>query len=165
MQPQGYMKRIVASLIAALAVFTLAQCSSDTPRQSPTEPGHGALTITIDPNPIVATRVTGNTYDFPFDVRVSNPGSLPVTIERIQIDVTALGGLKIYSDTKTAADIQGYGYPTLVPPGETLSYRFTPRQDVSDDRLFSGVSALLTAVGTDSAGKRITANVRVSVTR
>lgn len=165
MQPNGLMKRALQSLLAALAFFALAQCSSDTPRQSPTEPGHGALAIAIVPNPIVATRVSGNTYDFPFDVRVSNPGSLPVTMQRVQIEVTALGGLKIYSDTKTAADIESYGYPTLVPPGETLSYRFTPREDVPDDRLFGGVSALLSAVGLDSAGKEVSASVKVSVTR
>ena len=148
-----------------VAVLAVARCSSDDPGRTPTEPGHGALDIAVVPNPIVASHVSGDTYDFPFDVRVVNPGSLPVSIGRVEIDVTAFGGLKIYSESKNASDIRGYGYPTTVAPGETLSYHFEPREDVPDERLFDGVSALLTAVGTDTAGKQVSASIRVSVTR
>ena len=152
--------------VMMFGAIALAQCSSDsTPRQTPTEPGHGGLAIAVVPNPIVATRVSGDTYDFPFEVRVSNPGTLPVTVREVQIDVTALGGIPVYSDTQTRTDIEAYGYPTEVAPGQTLSYEFTPRKEVPDDRLFDGVSALLTATGTDTSGKEVIASVRVSVTR
>ncbi len=131
------MKRMI--LVAALAIPALAlvSCSADSPGRTPTEPGHGALEIAVVPNPIMATHVSGNTYEFPFDVHVRNPGSVPVSINNVQIDVTAFGGLKIYSESKSAADIQGYGYPTEVAPGETLSYHFEPREEVPDERLLT----------------------------
>lgn len=159
------MNRAPLLISCVLSTLMLVHCSADDPGRTPTEPGHGALEIAVVPNPIVATRVSGDTYDFPFDVRVTNPGSLPVSIERVQIDVTAFGGLKIHSESKNAADIREYGYPTTLAPGETLSYHFEPREDVPDDRLFDGVSALLTAVGADSSGKEVSASIRVSVTR
>lgn len=159
------MNRAVFMTVCLISILRFVGCSSDDPGRTPTEPGHGALEIAVVPNPIVASRVTGDTYDFPFDVRVANPGSLPVTIDRVEIDVTAFGGLKIYSESKDASDIREYGYPTTVAPGETLSYHFEPREDVPDDRLFNGVSALLTAAGADSSGKQVSASIRVSVTR
>jgi hypothetical protein len=159
------MNRRLLPIFTLLASFGLLQCATAGPVQTPPAAGHGALAIAIVPNPIVATRVTGDVYDFPFDVRVSNPGSLSVTIDEVRIDVTALGGIRIHSESKTAADIQNHGYPTLVPAGETLFYRFSPRKDVPSDRLFDSVSALLTAYGTDSSGREVSASNRVSVTR
>ncbi|MGA7616199.1 MAG: hypothetical protein WBX15_13575 [Thermoanaerobaculia bacterium] len=154
-------------ILAAVFSLALTSCVSSTtaPEQAPPAPGHGALAIAIVPNPIVATRVSGSTYDFPFDVHVSNSGSLPVTIDRIDMDVTALGGVRIYSKSMTATDIRQYGYPTAVPAGQSLSYHFAPREQVPDERLFSGVSALLTASGADSSGQHVSASTSVSVTR
>jgi hypothetical protein len=157
------MKHSLLLILAALSPLALVQCASMTPVQTAPEPGQGAIALVIVPNPIVAERVSGSRYDFPFEVRISNPGSLPVTLEEIRIDVTALGGVRIHSDTMDATEIARRGYPTRIAAGETLSYHFSPRQDVPDDRLFSGVSALLTASGRDSSGKGLSASLSVSV--
>lgn len=152
-------------IFTALACLAGVQCATTGPVETAPVPGQGALAIAIVPNPIVATRVSGDVYDFPFEVRVSNPGSLPVTIDEVRIEVTALGGIPIHSESKSAADIQNLGYPTQVRAGETLSYRFAPRKEVPSERLFDSVSALLTAYGTDSSGLEVSASSRVSVTR
>ena len=81
------------------------------------------------------------------------------------MEVTALGGLPVHSESMTASEIEARGYPSRLAAGETLSYHFEPTEEVPDDRIFGGVSAVLTVTGRDSSGKRLTASERVSVTR
>ena len=160
------MKRINPMIALAAVCISLTYCASPTnPTQAPIEPGQGALSLAIDPNPIVAVRVSGDTYRFPFDIRISNPGILPVQIEEVGMEVTALGGLPVHSESMTASEIEARGYPSRLAAGETLSYHFEPTEEVPDDRIFGGVSAVLTVTGGDSSGKRITSSERVSVTR
>ena len=45
-------------------------------------PGRTSITIRVEPNPIVATRVSGNTYDFPFDIVIRATGPEAVKIAR-----------------------------------------------------------------------------------
>jgi hypothetical protein len=128
-------------------------------------PGHGAIAITISPNPIVATQVSGNTYDFPFEVIVRETGGRAVNISRVSADVYALGGIRIGTETYDTAKITSLGYSTSVPANGELRYRFNPRRTVTDERLFSAVSADVTVEGTDDAGTPTTARTTVSVRR
>jgi hypothetical protein len=127
--------------------------------------GHGAISIEIVPNPVVATKVSGNTYDFPFEVVVREIGGHPVDVTRVTATVFALHGIQIGSESYDAARIAQLGYATRVPANGVLRYRFNPRRSVTDDRLFQGVSADIRVDATDDTGAPTTAGTRVSVTR
>ena len=157
------MKRI------ALAFLTLivAACATPKPGTGSTSsvPGHGSITIQIIPNPIVATRVRGNTYEFPFEVVVRETGGRTVNVDRVSADVYAIGGVRVASESYNTVDIQNLGYSTTIPANGTLRYRFAPRKSVGDKRLFGGVYAELHVDATDDTGTPTRATTTVTVTR
>src|SRR5256885_17159479 len=108
------MKRF-ALIAPVLLVFA---CSSGKPGATRTSavPGHGAISLSVVPNPVVAQKVSGNTYDFPFDVVVRETGGHPIAIDRVSADIySSLGGIKLGSETYDAAKIQSMGYSTSIP--------------------------------------------------
>src|SRR5687767_6514333 len=127
-------------------------------------PGRGALTIEVIPNPIVATRVSGDTYDFPFEVVIRETGGRPVDIARVSAEVIAFGSLKVAEESYDAARIAGLGFATRVPANGELRYRFAPRRS-ADERIFSGVSADIRVEGRDDAGNNAFARTSVTVRR
>ncbi len=153
----------------ALAATVLLVCACSTGRPGATQtsslPGHGAITLTVTPNPIVAQKVSGSTYDFPFDVIVRESGGHPVSITRVTADIYSVGGIKIGSESYDAAKINALGFSTNVPANGELRYHFTPRKNVQDDRLFGGVYGDVKAEGVDESGTATSATVRVTVTR
>jgi hypothetical protein len=128
-------------------------------------PGHGALSISIIPNPIVATLVRDETYSFPFEVVLRETGGRPVDIERITADIYALGGIRVGSESYDAAQIRNLGYSPRIPAHGELRYRFSPQREVPDERLFGGVSAELRVDGVDDTGTAARASTTVSVRR
>src|SRR5712691_9466613 len=125
-----------------IPIFLLAAaCATPKPGtgSSSSVPGHGAISIQIIPNPIVATRVSGNTYDFPFEVVVRETGGRAVSVDRVSANVYAVGGIRVGSESYSAADIRNLGYPTSLAANGEVRYRFVPRQSVADERLFGGV--------------------------
>jgi hypothetical protein len=154
-----------AALISIL-VFAAACAGTGGGGSSTTAlPGHGAIAITISPNPIVATKVNGTTYDFPFEVIIRETGGHAVNISRVTADVNALGGIHVATETYDAAKISSLGFGTSVPANGELRYRFNPRRSVTDERLFSAVSAEITVEGTDDTGSPTSAKTTVTVTR
>ena len=119
----------------------------------------------VAPNPIVAQSVSGNVYDFPFDVIVRETGGHPVTIHEVTADVMAVGGLHVAQDSYDAAKINSLGFPTALAPNGELHYHFAPRRSVADERLFSSVSAELTVDATDDTGTATSAKTTVTVRR
>src|SRR5258707_12397986 len=107
--------------------------------QQSTQPGHGAITVQVAPNPIVAQPVAGNVYDFPFDVIVRETGGRAGNITRVTADVTALGGIRVAQDAYDAAKINSLGYPTMLAPNCELRYHLAPLRSVPDEGLFIGV--------------------------
>jgi hypothetical protein len=160
-------KRTVRSLVILLLALPLSFCSSGGGAAKPSSgfQGHGALSIRVEPNPIIARQVSGNTYDFPFTLVVKEMGGATVRIEQVSVDVTALGRLRIYSQSYDAAEIERRGYPSSLDPGQELRYPITQRKQIPDDRLFSAVSAELTVHGVDAAGAPTTARTTVTVRR
>lgn len=128
-------------------------------------PGHGAIAIQLVPNPIVAYKVSGETYDFPFEVVIRETGGRPVEITRVSADVFALGGIRIADESYDAAKIRSLGYSTSLPANGELRYKFAPRKSVPDDRLFSSVSAELRVDARDDAGTPTNATIEVTVRR
>lgn len=163
------MNRVTKSL-AILPLLLLPFCTSGNGgsgvRQPPDmPPGQGAITIEIVPNPIVAKKLTGDKYEFPFEVVVRETGGRSVTIERVSADVLALGALRVAQESYDAARIRTLGYETTVPANGTLRYTFRPQKEVDDDRLFGGVSAEIRADGRDADGNPVTARTSVTIRR
>ena len=57
------------------------------------------------------------------------------------------------------------GYDPAIGPNSERRYRFSPRREVSDDRLFGGVQAELKVEATDDTGAATSATTVVSVRR
>jgi hypothetical protein len=154
---------------AILATVLLVAAACSTPRagtqNNVSVPGHGAITLTIAPNPVVAQKVSGSTYDFPFDVIVRETGGHPVTINRVTATIYAVGGIQVASESYDAARIGSLGYSTSVPAGGELRYHFAPRKDVTPDRVFGSVYGDVRADGTDDTGTATSATTRITVTR
>ena len=148
----------------ALTLIACATPNSGTSRTN-AQPGHGAISLSVQPNPIVAHKVGGTTYEFPFDVSVRETGGRAVTINSVSVDVYALGGMRVGSDTYDAARIAALGYPTNIPGNGELRYHLAPRKDVSDDRLFGGVYGEVRVSAADETATPATATTRVTVTR
>ncbi len=149
-----------------IPVLLLASCmSGGGAAQRVMQAPHGAISVEIVPNPIVAHHLNGNAYTFPFDVVVRETGGHPVTISRVTADVSALGSIHLATETYDVAKISGFGYGTSVPPNGTLRYHFSPQKTVPDERLFGGVSAVLAVDAVDDTGTPIEARTMVTVTR
>ena len=155
------MKRLA---IFALAVLPLA-CA--TPRAGTTKststPGRGAIKLTITPNPVVATNVGGNTYEFPIDVVVSETGGHPVTIERVTANVFTAGGIPVASESYDAAKIQSLGFATAIQAKGEIHYHFVPRKDVLDERLFTSVYGDVRVEGIDDNGSRTSTTTTITL--
>ncbi len=157
------MKRLLLIPIALTLSFCASSNDSPIPIQAPV--GRGSITIDIIPNPIVATRVNDETYDFPFEVVVRETGGRDVEIERVTADVRALGAIPVADESYDAAKIRSLGYATRIPANSEVRYRFTPRKEVPDDRLFGSVSAELRAIAHDDSGAPANASVTVTIRR
>ncbi len=147
------------------SLMVLAACSSGPQPGTTAVPGRGVLAVEVVPNPIRATLVSGTTYDFPFEVILRETGGRPVTVTSVTATVHALGGFPVAREAYDADRIRSLGFPTTVPANGELRYRFAPRKEVPDERLFGGVSAQLTVEGTDDSGTPASASTTVTVTR
>lgn len=154
-----------AALLPLLLLATYCTSGTGGAQSSSALPGHGAITVQVAPNPIVAQLVSGSVYDFPFDVIVRETGGHPVTINRVTADVTAVGGLHVAQDSYDAAKINSLNYPTALAPNGELRYHFAPRRSVPDEGLFGGVAAELTVDATDDTGTATSAKTTVTVKR
>lgn len=153
------MKKLLLPLL-----FLLAACGGSQQPGTRSVPGHGALSVEIVPNPVVAKRVSGETYDLPFEVVVRETGGRPVEITQVSATANLPGGLSLPIESWDAARIQSMGYKTTVPANGTLRYRFTPRREVPE-AVFGGVTARLLVEGHDDTGTATSATTTVSVTR
>ncbi len=162
--------RLTSVIVLSLFMTLTMACSSG--RQGSTRsvepavaPGQGSITLTVTPNPIVAKKVSGDTYDFPFTILIREFGGSSVDIEVVRIDVVAFGGLNVYSQSFGPEEITRRGFSTVIAPRGELKYDFNPRKEVADDRLFSAVTAKLRVEGLDQAGNRVSADTSVTVDR
>jgi hypothetical protein len=160
--PPDVVKRFTLLLLLG-AVAACAGGGGSSP--SVAQPGHGAISIQLIPNPIVATNVGGDRYEFPFEVVVRETGGRSVNVNRVSADVLALGSIRVAQESYDAAKIQSLGYQTNIPANGELRYRFSPRHSVTDERLFGGVEAQLTVDATDDTGTPATARTTVTVTK
>jgi hypothetical protein len=161
------MRRSFIAVIVSGALLVLAACATGTqPVSTATTPaGRGSVSIEVAPNPIVARQVSGDTYDFPFEVIVRETGGRAVQIRSVTASVRGPGGFALGSESWDAAMIASMGFPTTVPANGVLRYRFAPRKSVPDDRLFGSVSAELRVEATDDSGAIPNSITSVTITR
>lgn len=148
-----------------LSALLLVACNNGPSSGVTSVPGHGAISVRVEPNPIVARPVSGSMYDFPFEVVVRETGGRAVNINRVSVNVVFAGGISVGDESWTAEEIRAMGHnPTLGPHSEQR-FKFNPRKEVPDDRLFGGVSAELRVEGTDDTGTATNATTSVTVRR
>lgn len=155
MRPSAYL------LILVIA----AGCASGTstpPASAPAERS-AAVTVTVSPNPVVATRMADGRWDFPFRVRIAEQNGVGVEISQVRADVLALGGFRVHQQALTREEIQRLGYPTTIEPGGAIEIPFRPQRNVPDPSLFNSVTANVTLEGTDANGNRVQATTSVTV--
>ncbi|HVE72684.1 MAG TPA: hypothetical protein VNI54_15070 [Thermoanaerobaculia bacterium] len=155
------MKTISFSLSLLLL---LAACGGGSQPGTTSVPGHGALTVQILPNPVVARQVSPGEYELPFEVVVRETGGSRVEIDRVSATATLPGGLTVDLEEWDAARIRSLGYSTTIAPNGELRYRFAPRREVPE-AVFNGVTARLLVEGRDASGTPTTASTTVTVTR
>lgn len=154
------MKRLA---IIALVLFPLACATHRAGTKSTSTPGHGKITLTITPNPVIATNVGGNTYEFPIDVVIKETGGHPVTIDRVTANVFAAGGIPVASESYDAAKIKSLGFATMIQANGEIHYHFVPRKDVPDTSLFSTVYGDVRVEGTDDNGARTSSTTTITL--
>jgi hypothetical protein len=159
----GGMRYAAATLLLLLAAACTSSHVGGT--SSTALPGHGAIALSIKPNPIVAQHVSGSTYEFPFEVSLRETGGHPVTIQRVSADVFGPGGIRVGNESYDAARIASLGFPTSVAGNGELRYRFAPRKSVPNEGLLSSVYAEVRVEATDEQGTPATATVNVTITR
>ncbi|MDQ6801990.1 MAG: hypothetical protein M3041_14275 [Acidobacteriota bacterium] len=156
------MKRLaIVPLLLAVSFCQSSQPGSGTVSL----PGHGAISVQVMPNPIVAVSAGGNNYDFPVDVLVRETGGRGVTVSRVTATVYGPAGIKLGDQSWDAAQIKDAGFPTNLPGNGDLRYHFVPRKSVPDDRLFSSVHAELRVDAYDDTNTPTSATTSVSITR
>jgi hypothetical protein len=156
------MKRIAVALL----FVSLAGCQSSKPAAGTAAvPGHGAISIQVVPNPIVAIPAGGNNYDFPVDVIVKETGGRAVTVSRVTASVYGPVGIKVDDQSWDAAQIKDAGFPTNLPGNGELRYHFVPRKSVPDEHLFGSVHAELRVDAYDDTNTPTSATTSVSITR
>jgi hypothetical protein len=150
------------SLSLSLLLF-VAACGSSQPATR-SVPGHGALSVEIVPNPVVARQVSPGTYELPVEVILRETGGSPVEITRVSATATIPGGFTIDLEEWDAARIKSMGFRTTVPARGEVRYRFAPKREVPE-AVFNGVTARLLVEGIDATGTATTASTTVTVTR
>ena len=156
------MKRLlIVPLLLCAAFCTTPQSGSHTAAL----PGHGAISLQIVPNPIVARPVSGNTYDFPVDIVVRETGGRSVTVSRVTATVYGPAGIRLCDESWDAAQIKSAGYSPNLPGNGEVRYHFVPRKSVPDDRLFGSVRAELRVDAYDETAIPTSATTTVTVTR
>jgi hypothetical protein len=149
--------------LIALVLIPLACAHQPGTSKTPTTRGHGVITLTVTPNPVLATNAGGTMYDFPFDVVIKETGGHPITIDRVIANVYAGGGISVATKSFDAEKIKAAGFSTTIAAKGEVRYHFIPREDVPDDRLFSSVYGDVRVEAIDDNGTRASANTMITV--
>ena len=157
-------RRAIMRNLAFLCVL-LAACQSGPQSGVTSVPGRGAISIEVVPNPIVARQISGNTYEFPFEVVVRETGGRPVEVTGVTVTVFGPGNISVGRESWDAARIRSLGYSTSINARGEIRYRFTPQKEVPDERLFGSVSAELRVDARDDTGATTNATTVVTVRR
>lgn len=145
----------------AFAGLILAACSTlETEKPAVMK---GRLVLEVEPNPIVATRISEKLWEFPFDIVMREAGGVDLRIESFTIDVYVLGAIHVFSAPYEGSVITQKGYPDRIEAGQFRRFPFKLRREVPNDVLFKGAYADVTAETLDAMGNRAETKLRVGV--
>jgi hypothetical protein len=146
-------------LLAALLL--IAACAGVAP-ESVSLPVRGQIELEIQPNPVRARRVAGDTWTFPFEVVLREVGGVEVEIEEIRAAVT-IAGIAVLTQVVDPEEAERRGYDMTLDAGGVLHAGFSPTRQVPDPRLLEMARAELTVVAVDRYGRRSQASRTVRV--
>ncbi|HXI13650.1 MAG TPA: hypothetical protein VNM92_13555 [Thermoanaerobaculia bacterium] len=151
-------------LVLSALALTLAGCSGGS--DTPTDPGRGSLRVVVTPSPILAQKVPGTsrTYDFPFELALTEMGGRSVTLSSIILELKALG-IPVFTRKYDVAYLRERNYSPLIPASSTVRYSFNPRDEAIDAVFSSTVEADIRAEGMDDLGNAVRQTTTVSVRR
>ena len=151
--------------LAAFLAMVLAGCASSRPAEDDAAsiPQQGRITVAVRPNPIVARQVSGENYRFAFDVVINEVGGLDVEIQKVTLDVRAIGGLRIGNVSYDEAEIRAKGFDPTIKASSERIFRFNEVKPVGDERLLPAVTAELTVESIDAKGTFSTARTTATV--
>lgn len=143
-----------------LQTLFLASCTAN---PEPAVTLRGRLSLEVEPNPIIATRVGEDLYELKFDIIMREEGGVGVTIEDFTVDAIAFKAVTVRSQTFPASYITERGYPASIAAGKYLRFGFVKRWQLPTHLLLSGASARITAGTIDDNRVRATTSLRVGV--
>ncbi|HXH93234.1 MAG TPA: hypothetical protein VNN25_16745 [Thermoanaerobaculia bacterium] len=155
------MRRLAFVLLLVVPIACATRQPGTT--KTKTTRGHGAIELTVTPNPVLANNTGGSGYEFPFDVVVKETGGHPVTIDRVTANVYAGGGISVASESYDAPKIQSLGFATSIPAKGELHYHFNPKKEITDTSLFSSVYGDVRVEAIDDNGSRASSTATISV--
>ncbi len=130
--------------------------------ESVSVPVRGQIDLDIQPNPVRAKRVDGETWTFPFEVVLREVGGVDIEIEEIRARVT-VGGIAVLTQVVDPEEGERRGYDMTIEAGGVLHAGFSPTRAVPDARLLEMARAELTVVAVDRYGRRSEASRTVRV--
>jgi hypothetical protein len=149
-------------LLLSMPLLLSACSDADTPvTRAVSEPGHGRVSVAVEPNPIVAKRISDDLIGLPFDVVVTETAGVPVDVQKLVLNVS-LAGASVYSLTFTAEDLRKAGQSTTVPGSGSVRFAFHPKTR-KDDRILGSASGEVTVVAVDGTSALALAATGVSV--
>ena len=149
--------------LLAVVLFAIA-CSGE--MDTPTSPGRGALQVAVTPNPIIARSVAGSdsTYDFPFEIVITEIGGRTVTVTGLNVTVKTIG-VPVFTKTYDASYLRGQNYSPIIAAMSTVRYGFNPREQAPAAVFGSAVDTDIQVEGIDDQGNAVRQTVTVSVRR
>ena len=157
--PNRVSSRAVPRLLAVLLL--VSACAGVVP-ESVSVPARGQIELEIQPNPVLARRVEGETWTFPFEVVLREAGGVDIEIEEIRAAVT-IAGVAVFTQVVDPEEAERRGYDMTLEAGGVLHARFSPTRRVPDSRLLEMARAELTVVAIDRYGRRSQASRTVRV--
>jgi hypothetical protein len=122
------------------------------------------LQFDIYPNPIIALPVSGNVYDFPFEISLRELGGSDVEIDAIRVEVR-MRGIPIFTQAFDETELTRRGYPSRIPANGNAQFRFSPRREIPPDFVLQQVVAAIVISGMDESGRRTEATTTVRIRR
>ncbi|HEU5161842.1 MAG TPA: hypothetical protein VFV54_01735 [Thermoanaerobaculia bacterium] len=142
-------------------LLVVSACAGVAP-ESVTVPARGEIDLDIQPNPVRARRLEGETWTFPFEVVLREVGGVDIEIEEIRATVT-IAGVSVLTQVVDPEEAERRGYDMTIDAGGVLHAGFSPTRHVPDARLLEMARAELTVVAIDRYGRRSQANRTVRV--
>lgn len=152
------------SVLGAFAfVLLLGGCSGDGEElKTISQPGHGAVAIAVQPNPIVVRPAGGEHHDVVFDVLVTETAGYAVEVQQLVLHVQ-FAGANAYTLHYGVLDLQARGPTTSIPARGQVSFHFDARTRIPSKFALGALSGDISVVASDAAGAQAVAQIGIGI--